>query len=55
MTVALLADPINRALLDRYQRDFPMVEHPFAVIGRALEIAEQDVIARFNSVSERTP
>ncbi|MEZ5933027.1 MAG: Lrp/AsnC family transcriptional regulator [Alphaproteobacteria bacterium] len=48
----MLADPINQALLDRYQRDFPMVEHPFAVIGQALGLAEKEVIARFEALKQ---
>ncbi len=48
----LLDDPINRMLLDSYQRDFPMVEHPFAMIGAALGLAEGDVIARFEALKQ---
>jgi DNA-binding Lrp family transcriptional regulator len=50
MSESLLDDPINRALLDRYQRHFPMVEHPFAVIGNALDLAEDEVIARVDAL-----
>jgi DNA-binding Lrp family transcriptional regulator len=46
MTEALLQDPINRALLDRYQRGFPLEEHPYATLGHDLGIAESDVIDR---------
>ena len=46
MNTALLSDPINRALLDRYQRDFPLDEHPYARIGRDLGIDEVEVIER---------
>ncbi len=43
----LLDDPINRALLDRYQQAFPVDERPFAAIGDALGIGEAEVIERF--------
>ncbi|MGI9416631.1 MAG: Lrp/AsnC family transcriptional regulator [Geminicoccaceae bacterium] len=52
MQGALLDDPINRALLDHYQRDFPMVEHPFAVIANALGVAEDEVIARVETLKQ---
>lgn len=42
-----LIDPIDLALLDDWQRDFPLVERPFAEIGAALGLAEEDVIGRF--------
>lgn len=46
MTEALLSDPINQQLLDRYQRDFPLDEQPYAKVGRDLGITESDVIDR---------
>lgn len=46
MTEALLLDPINQALLDRYQRNFPLEEQPYAVIGQDLGLDEDDVIER---------
>lgn len=39
-------DPHDRRLLDEFQRDFPLVPRPFAVLGAALELTESDVIAR---------
>ena len=39
-------DPMDGRLLDEFQRDFPIVPAPFAVLGAALGIAEADVIAR---------
>jgi DNA-binding Lrp family transcriptional regulator len=39
-------DDIDRALLNRIQSDFPLVERPFAAIGEALGISESEVIAR---------
>lgn len=50
MTDALLSDPINQALLDRYQRDFPMVAQPYAQIGDDLGLAEADVIKRLDAL-----
>lgn len=50
MLEALLDDPINRALLDRYQRDFPMEAAPYAMIGRDLGLPETDVIARLDAL-----
>lgn len=44
---ALLDDPINQALLDRYQQAFPLDGRPFARIGEALGIEEAEVIERF--------
>lgn len=52
MTEALLDDPINQALLDRYQRDFPLVGHPFAAIGEALNLAEDEVIERVEALKQ---
>ncbi|MGI9416708.1 MAG: Lrp/AsnC family transcriptional regulator [Geminicoccaceae bacterium] len=47
MTEALLQDPINRALLDRYQRNFPLIEAPYAAIGDEFGLDEDEVMARF--------
>lgn len=41
-------DAIDRRLLDEYQHDLPLVPHPFAAIGRALGIAEDEVIVRLD-------
>lgn len=40
------ADPIDRALLDDWQRDFPVVARPFSVLAEHLGTTEADVIAR---------
>ena len=45
--------PVDLALLDRWQRDFPLVPRPFALLGAALGLAEADVIARVRDLSER--
>lgn len=39
-------DPQDHRLLDEFQRDFPLVSQPFAVLGAALGLTETDVIAR---------
>lgn len=39
-------DAIDRALLDRFQRDFPRCPEPFAVLGAALGITVDAVIER---------
>ena len=52
MSEVLLDHPIDRALLDRYQRDFPMVERPFAVIGQALDLSEQEVIQHVDRLQQ---
>ncbi len=52
MADVLLRDPINRALLDRYQRDFPLTTAPYAEIGRDLGIDESDVITRLDVLKE---
>jgi DNA-binding Lrp family transcriptional regulator len=39
-------DPLDRRLLDEFQRDFPLVPRPFAVLGAALGLPEAGVIGR---------
>lgn len=39
-------DPIDVALLEGFQRDFPLVPRPFGVIAERLSLTEGDVIAR---------
>ncbi|GAB4361676.1 MAG: Lrp/AsnC family transcriptional regulator [Kiloniellaceae bacterium] len=45
-------DPLDRALLDGWQRDFPLVSQPFAEIGRSLGLPEVEVLARLRRLSE---
>ena len=47
-----VADPIDRLLLDNWQRDFPLVARPFTQLGAALHIDEDDVIARLKRMSQ---
>lgn len=39
--------PTEHLLVDRWQRDFPLVERPFAVAGKAVGIEESAAIAAF--------
>lgn len=43
------ADPLDRALLDDWQRDFPVTARPFGVLAQALGTTEQDVITRLKA------
>lgn len=40
-------DPVELALIDDWQRDFPLVPRPFAVVGRAVGIGEADAIEAY--------
>lgn len=42
----------DRILLDEWQRDLPLVQRPFAEIGRAHDLGEAEVIARLSRLSE---
>ncbi|WP_197917784.1 siroheme decarboxylase subunit beta [Thiosulfatihalobacter marinus] len=42
----IVADPIDRLLLDEFQRDFPIAPRPFAALADRLQIDEADVLAR---------
>lgn len=42
----IVADPIDRQLLDDWQRDFPVVPEPFAELAEALDIDVPDVLER---------
>ncbi|GAA6162946.1 Lrp/AsnC family transcriptional regulator [Pelagimonas sp. KU-00592-HH] len=41
-----VADPIDRALLDDWQRGFPITARPFLRMANVLNIAEDDLLAR---------
>ncbi|SEK02763.1 transcriptional regulator, AsnC family [Cribrihabitans marinus] len=43
-----ITDPIDRSLLDDWQRDLPITDRPFAAMAAALGISEDDVLARLN-------
>ncbi|WP_372884595.1 Lrp/AsnC family transcriptional regulator [Shimia sp.] len=48
----IVADPIDRYLLDNFQRDLPLVPQPFAVLAEALSIPEEDVLARLSRMRQ---
>ncbi|WP_170423916.1 siroheme decarboxylase subunit beta [Ruegeria arenilitoris] len=41
-----ITDPIDRRLLDDFQRDFPVTERPFQVLAEALGLDEAEVLDR---------
>lgn len=43
------ADPVDRALLNDWQRDFPVTFRPFGVLAQQLGTTENDVIARLRA------
>jgi len=43
-----LADPVDRAIVNALQGDFPLCERPFAAAAEALRITEDDLIARID-------
>ncbi|PKQ13629.1 MAG: Lrp/AsnC family transcriptional regulator [Alphaproteobacteria bacterium HGW-Alphaproteobacteria-1] len=46
-------DPRDTALLDRFQRDLPLVPRPFAVLADLLGLTEVDVIERLARLAEQ--
>jgi DNA-binding Lrp family transcriptional regulator len=42
----VIADPVDRALLDDWQRDFPVSSRPFTILAEALGQSEQSVLER---------
>ena len=45
--------PLDLAVLDRWQRDFPLVPRPFALLGTALGLSEDEVIGRVGTLMAR--
>lgn len=41
---------LDRRLLDEFQRDFPLVPQPFAVMAAALAVSEAEVLARLRAL-----
>ena len=41
-----ITDPIDRRLLDEFQRNFPVTDRPFQVLADALGLSEEDVLDR---------
>ncbi len=48
----MLLDSCDRQMIDRWQRDFPLVARPFAEIAAHLETTETEVIARLIRLRE---
>ncbi|MCA0872479.1 AsnC family transcriptional regulator [Seohaeicola saemankumensis] len=48
----IVSDPIDLHLLDNWQRDFPLVNRPFARIATDLEIDEAEVITRLKRMKK---
>jgi len=47
-----VSDPIDRALLNDWQRDFPITERPFGVLAETLGTSETNVIERLRARTE---
>jgi len=45
-------DDLNKKMIDLYQRDFPLVERPFAAIAEKLGVGEDDVIEALKVLKE---
>lgn len=48
----VVSDPIDRRLLDDWQRDFPITPHPFAVLAEAVSLTEAEVIERLHNMHQ---
>ncbi len=48
----IVSDPIDLALLDDWQRDFPVCARPFEVLAQQLGTSEQDVINRLERMQQ---
>jgi DNA-binding Lrp family transcriptional regulator len=44
----MIADPVDRAIVNALQADFPLCERPFAVAADRLGLAEDELIARID-------
>ncbi len=44
-----IRDPIDRALLDDWQRDFPITERPYAILAETFGTSETDVLRRLKA------
>ncbi|MDO8876059.1 MAG: Lrp/AsnC family transcriptional regulator [Pseudolabrys sp.] len=43
---------IEMKLIDRWQRDFPLVERPFALVGRSVDLEEDETIETFHRLRD---
>ena len=46
-------DIVDKRLLDIIQTDFPLAPRPYAVLGEALGISEEEALARVSSMREK--
>ena len=44
-------DNLDLELVDRWQRDFPLVDRPYEALGTSVGVSEQDVISRLRRLS----
>lgn len=51
-SIALHLDSVDRALINRYQSDFPLCSNPYQVVADALGIDEQQAIERISRLLE---
>lgn len=47
-----VTDPIDRRLLDDWQRDFPITPRPFAELAQALDVTEAEVLERLDRMQK---
>lgn len=53
MSPSIRLDPLQNALLDRYQRGMPIVGRPYHAMGRALGVGEDAVLGCLRTLTER--
>ena len=46
-------DELEKRMIDSFQRDFPLVERPFAQIAEKLGVQEDDVIEALKVLKEK--
>lgn len=45
-------DDLDQEIVDRWQRDFPLVDRPYEVVGDSVGASEQEVLSRLQKLSE---
>ena len=53
MDMMIHLSALERELLDAFQRDFPLVERPYAVLAERLGVAEHEVIETLERLQDR--
>ena len=48
-----MPSPVELTLIDRWQHDFPLVEHPFEIVGRSAALKQADTIRIFQNMRDR--